>query len=205
MLSKLPKITLSKYRIFFIVLCVIGLIGYSQPAINVHVSFFDMTYSTSFGLTAAFGDTENPLDMLGLGESDISAIIAEVDMMEHFGYVRGRIVAAAVLYLLVIILLLVILGLSLFDKLKPVKAAILALSLALYIIVGSAVLSVPEIIIDILTGAVEDILGYFAALIDISNLIYAELGTGYWITLLALAGMLVMEAAIFLKGKISIP
>jgi len=203
MLSKLPKIPLSKYGFLIIALCIIALIGYTQTAINVHLSLFDMTHSSSFGLATAFEEPENPINMLGLDESDLSEILAEVDMMEHFEYVRGRIVFAVVSYLLVLILLLLILGLSFFDKFKLAKIAVIAASLALYIIVGSVVLSVPEIIIDILTGAVEDILGHFAALIDLSNLIYVELAAGYWITLFALAGMLLMEAVIFLKGRLA--
>ena len=51
--------------------------------------------------------------------------------------------------------------------------------------------------------AVEDILGPFAALVDVSGLIYAEPGTGYWITVFALAGMLLLEIAMFLKGRIA--
>jgi len=205
MLSKLPKITLSKYGFLIIALCIIALIGYTQTTLNVHLSLFDMTHSASFGLATAFEESENPLNMLGLDESDLSEILAEVDMMEHFEYVRGIIIFAVVSYLLILILLLLILGLSLFGKFKLVRLAVLTASLALYIIVGSVVLSVPEIIIDILTGAMEDILGYFAALVDLSDLIYIELAAGYWITLFALAGMLLMEAAIFLKGRLAKP
>ena len=203
MLSKLPKVKLSKYGLFFITLCVIALIGYTQPAVNVHLSFLEMTYSSSFGLATAFEESENPLDMLGMDESDLSEILAEVDMMEHFEYVRGRIVFTAVSYVLVLVVLLVIIGFTFWGKFKIAKFAMLAISFALYITVGGIILTVPEIILDILEGAVEDILGPFAALVDVSGLIYAEPGTGYWITVFALAGMLLMEIAMFLKGRIA--
>jgi len=103
--------------------------------------------------------------------------------------------------LLVLILLLIILAVTLLGKFKLAKLAMLAISFASYIIVGSVVLTVPEIILDILVDALEDIFGIFAALIDLSGLIYAELAAGYWVTLFALAGMLLMEIAMFLKGR----
>jgi len=200
---KLPKVNPDKYGIIFMTLCVMALIGYTQPAVNVHLSFLDMTYSSSFGMATVFGESENPLDMLGMDESDLSEILAEVDMMEHFDYVRGRVVFAAISYVLVLLLLPVILGFTLWGKFKMAKLAMLTISIVLYVTVGTLILTVPEIVLDILTGAVEDILGSFAALVDVSGLIDAEPAAGYWITMLALAGMLLMEIAIFFKGKLA--
>jgi len=205
MLDKLPKIKFDKYGFLSIALCVLALIGYTQPAVNVHLSFLDMTYSSSFGMATVFADSEDPLDMLGLDESELSELLAEVDMVEHFEYVRGRIILPIALYVVVLVLLLVILAFNFWGKFKRAKLAAIAASLALFAIVGSVTFAAQEIVFDILYSALEYFFGDFAALINISEFIYVELGAGYWITMFAIAGMLLVEIAMFLKGRIGVP
>ncbi|MCL2232536.1 MAG: hypothetical protein FWB99_05600 [Treponema sp.] len=208
MLSKLPKIKLSTYGIIFIVLCAISLIGYSQAAIRVHFSLLDATDSIELGLTTALGNSGNPLDILGMGDLDLngydldesllSEILSEIGLLEHFEYVRGQTVLSAASYLLVVLLIVIIAAFTFLDKFKPAKLAVSAAALALFFMAGTIILNVQEMLFNLLNSAMED---YIDVLMDFSDYIYLELAAGYWITLLALAGMLLTEAAIFFKGR----
>ena len=211
MLNKLPKIKLDKYGILFIALCAIALTGYSQAAIKVHFSLFDMTDSIELGLTTVLGNSGTPLDILGmddldlngdgLDESLLSELLGEIGLLEHFEYVRGQIVLSAALYMLVLLLLLVLVAFTFLNKFKPAKLAMSAAPVALFIMVGAVILNVQETVFNLMTSAMEDYIDYIGYIIDFSELIYIELAVGYWITLTALAGMLLMELALFLKGR----
>jgi len=230
MVSKFTKIKLN-HRLCFMVLCVIALVGYTQPVINAHLSIHELgiAHSSGFGLTTVFDRPEAPVaqfamfDELGIGQDDLAELIGDfnfIDMMIDIMYDAIRMARLfAVLYLAPLLLLLTILTLAVIDKFTLARQVLLVLAFALYAIAGPVILAVPEIAIDILTVNLEglfgsgEILGSLVAMLGITDMIhailnealYVELGPGYWITVILLGCMLLAEATTFLKNRAHIP
>ena len=185
MMKKLPK------QMFIImILCAITAFGYTRPAINIHLSFFGETRTTSLSLATVFEDSESPLNNLNVGQSDLSDMAGGDGFMED---VMGRVVLSVVAYLATFVLLLAIFMITLFGKLKKTKIVMLAIALILIIVSGTTILTVPEIITDSLTAC----LGFLALFINVADLLSISLGVGYWIILSTLAVMLLIEISTF--------
>jgi lysylphosphatidylglycerol synthetase-like protein (DUF2156 family) len=204
MTIKFPNISFSKYTLLFAVLCVIALIGYTQAAVDVHLSFLDMTHTSSFSLVSVFGGSESLLDRLdlpiqfGLDESDLSGMLAEIHILDIMEDAVRRVVLSTTLYIAALILLLAVFVLTFLDKFKLAKIVMLSITLVLYIVAGFAILSVQEITFDIISNILEDVFAFFAQFINLSEIIHIELAIGYWITVLALAGMFLLETVFFI-------
>jgi len=84
------------------------------------------------------------------------------------------------------------------------RVALLVAALALHIMAGRVVLTVPELANAALVTAVENLLGFFAMFINVSDAIGVALGGGYWVTLVVLAGLVLVEAAAQIRKTISL-
>jgi len=203
MINSFPKTNPVMYKFFFMALCVIALSGYMQPAVNVHLSLFDMTYDSGFSLATVFTGAENPLDSSESGKSELSELLGDIHVIDIMDDAVRAVILSAALYFVTLMLLLAVLILAFWGKFKLVKAVILVMAFAMYVTAGLVILTVPETAIDILAGILEDMLGPLAAFVDVSEMLQIEHGIGYWITVFALAGMLTAETAMNVKNRFS--
>jgi len=94
-----------------------------------------------------------------------------------------------VLYLSTLFLLAVLLVLIVINKLKKTSIVFLAILLAFYIYIGN---TVSGIAFDIISS-LEQQLGFFAFLFNLSDMINVTRGSGYWLTIIAIGCMLLVS------------
>ncbi|MCL2190496.1 MAG: hypothetical protein FWB79_00720 [Treponema sp.] len=88
MLSKFARIK-PGYRLCFMVLCAIALVGYTRPAINAHLSVHELgvDHSYGLGLITIFDRPEPPAiqlalpDGLGVGQGDLAELAGDFDVL----------------------------------------------------------------------------------------------------------------------------
>ena len=184
------------------VLCVIALIGYALPAINVHFSALDQTHTFGFGLKNIINKSESlPEEFAFTEDADLSEIFSEISIIDILNDAVRTAVFSAASYIAVLILLLVFLVFALLAKFKLLKTIIVAFSLVLFITAGLVILTVPEIVIDILTDFMGDELNFILSSVDISDFFSLELGFGYWLTLSAVIVMTLIETINLIRTK----
>ena len=96
-------------------------------------------------------------------------------------------------YLLVALLLLVNLILVLLGKWRKASLVISAGAIALFSYAGYSVMSLSKVFYSVM----KESLGFFAALVNVSELMKFSLGTGYWLTLTSLAAIFTINVVVF--------
>ena len=184
-----------------IALCVIALAGFFFPAINIGVNFLGNSRNISLSIESLINRPENPFGSAGSG-SDIASRISDLDLFDFssdmFGGVGEKLVASVGAYFITLILLVAVLVIAFTGKLKIISAVVSAVALPLFIYAGNAILSVPELLIE----GIKNSLGFFALFIDVSNMIMIDLGNGYWLTLSALCGILLLRITLIIMDFI---
>jgi len=179
-------------KIILIAACMVALAGFFFPAISLNVNFFGMGTSTTFSLATFFNPPDNPfgtMDLPGLRQDGLRDLIDLSGDNNPFADVGVRLVTAVAAYFGTFILLVVVLIFALAGKLKKPSIVLLGLSLALFAYAGYAISTIPAL----MQVAFENFLGFFARLLDLSNIISINLGVGFWITLAAIACTLIMR------------
>jgi len=179
-------------KLILIILCVIALAGFFLPAMRLNVSFFGLGTSTTFSLATFFNPPDNPfgaMDLPGLQQRDLRDLIDLSGDDNPFADVGARLVASIGAYFVTFILLVIALVFALMDKLRRASIALLSIAFVLFAYAGYAITTIPAL----MQEAFENFLGFFARLLDLSNIISITLGIGFWITLAAIACALVMR------------
>jgi len=187
----------NKEKIIITILCVIALMGFLFPAINIDVNFLITSRNVSFSMRTIFNRPDNPFggaDMSRLSEINILDVSGGI-----FDEVRTKLVTAISAYLITLIALIALLICTLVDKLKKTSAVISTVSFALFIYAGYAISTVTEPLI----GAIENTLGLVTLFIDISSLISLSLGNGFWLTLIAIGVILAIKIVNLISKLIS--
>ncbi|MDR0273348.1 MAG: hypothetical protein LBI27_08550 [Clostridiales bacterium] len=169
-------------KIFILAVCVIALIGYSQAALKVHLSFLGITRTFDFGISTIF-EEEGPFAQLDLGESDASDILSDSDAVQE---ITERIIISVASYFAAGVMLIVTIIFSLLKKSRGVFEIIFSLlAIILHIVSSRVIQTVPELVAAELADILANRLGFFARFIN-PNILRIELGNGYWITLFAI-------------------
>lgn len=189
------------YKLCIVFLCIVALAGYFLPAMHINFSILTIERSASLSLRTAFDNAASPLGDFDLAGTDFSSLFDDSGIMEA---VRNRVVISVVSYFGALICLLAVLIFAVLGRFKVARVALLVAALALHIMAGRVVLTVPELANAALVTAVENLLGFFAMFINVSDAIGVALGGGYWVTLVVLAGLVLVEAAAQIRKTISL-
>lgn len=175
------------------VLCFIGLLGYILPFISVNINILKYSYSKDVNLFNLFsffnrsgqaGDKQfgglgsSLADVLGLRDNDMLTGIAVKFILSVGSYV-------ATLLLLIIVFVCLLTG-----ALKKASTIMLAVSFVLYIYSGYTISKLPAELFD----NIESKLGFLGSLLHLSDMVKISLGTGYWVTVIAIGCTLVIKA-----------
>ena len=189
----MSKTSFKPQKFVHITLCVIALIGFFLPAIRteIELSILGVSRIENFSIARIFDGSNEPL--LDFGESQFSDILENSDIMEDMG---GRIVFSVAAYFGTLLLLMLFLLLTSLGKLRlrRIKLIIPPLAFILYIMGGRTIQTVSDIIVESLTNT----LGFFALFIDLSRMFGIYFGSGYWLTLTALAVIGITEIGMYL-------
>jgi hypothetical protein len=191
-----------KQRIIYAILlalCLTALAGYLMPLMSINIDVFDrvsQSMDISIGnILSIRSDADSPFGGIDSSESVFSGMLGGGEGMSE---ITGKLMISIGLYLVAFILLLVVLVFSEINKLKKTSIAILALSLSFYVYIGFTVSNLAADII----GMLEQRLGFFAMLFNLSEMITVSLGNGYWITLAAICCMVLVKLVqIFQKNN----
>jgi hypothetical protein len=180
-----------------IALCVIALIGFLLPAINISIDFFGISRTVTLSMASFFDRPDNPFGDLDISNlSQINIFDMSDDMFEE---VSAKIVTAVGAYFITSILLIVLLICMIAGKLKKAGIILSAASLVLFIYAGYTITTVVESLLARLQSSIEAALGFFAMVIDISYILTLSLGNGFWLTLTAIGGIVLVNIISFIK------
>ena len=174
-------------RVICIVLCVIALIGFWLPAINVDVHFWGSSRNITFSMASFFDEPDNPFGDLDTSEStqmDLLDMLSDV-----FDGISTKITISVIAYLITLLLLIVLLFFIIAGKMKKTMRALSIVSLVLLGYAGFTMSSVREPLITGIQSTLENELGFWAIFIDISNILTLSFGHGYWLSLAAIGAM----------------
>lgn len=178
-----------------IALCIVALAGFWLPAIRVELSFLGISRSTNLSIATFFESTDSPMETLNLGQTDISDILGENDMLQDAG---ARIALAVISYLLSLLATLALLIFTFLNKFVIIRIVLAAMAAVLLAVAARAILSVPDIIAETLTN----ILGFFAMFLNLSEMIQITLGSGLWTPAITLVIIFLFELTLrFRKVK----
>jgi hypothetical protein len=185
---------LKKYRvnikkIILIVLCLIGIIGFLLPAINLNIEFFGNSITTSLSLGTLFENTESRFGGSDLFQADMFDFSGENIFSNIFTDVRGKVIRSVGSYFVTLIILIVTFIFVVINKFKKTSIVMLAVSLILFVYAGRTILSVVEILL----LEIQSMLGFIAVLIDISEMITVTLGNGYWLTIVTIISLIITQ------------
>jgi len=173
-----------------------------MPMMSMEINVFDMVGQSVDislrNLRTLGNDSDSPLGGIDSSDSVLSGFLGEnTDMPDIATSLRNTMV----LYLLSLILLVVLLVLLVINKLKIASIVLLAIALAFYIYIGNTVSGLAISIISML----EQRLGFFAFLFNLSEMVNVSLGSGYWFTIIAIGSMLLVSVANFAVSKMYLP
>ena len=184
----------SKHRIICVILCIAAIITLFLPIVRVEVSFFGRSTSTTFSMSSFFNRPDNPFSTFDLPNTQQNTIRDLFDLSGEdnpFANVSRRLVSCVVAYFGAIILLLVVLVLTFIAKLKKARIILLVLAIMLFIYAGYGIstITVP------LQEGFSNLLGFFALFIDFMQIVTITLRYGYWLALIAMGCLLVVNVA----------
>ena len=190
---------MNREKIICTMLCVIALIGFILPAVNINIDFLGNTRSMSLSARSLFDRPDTPLDDLEssrfsqLDLSDMSSgIVAEI---------RTEVIASVGAYFIALVLLILLLVLAIIGKFKKTSILISAVSVTLLIYAGYTILTITEPLIDGIETIIENALGFLAFLIDVSSILSLSLGNGYWLTIIMLGCLFSIKTFLLIKNK----
>ena len=186
------------FRFALVALCLIALLGYMMPMMSMEINVFDragQSVDISLRNLRTLGnDSDSPLGGVDSPDSVLSGFLGDdEDMPEVANNMRNTMV----LYIVTLVLLVALLVLFAINKLKKTSIALLTVSLAFYIYIGN---TVSGLAVDIISS-LEQRLGFFAFLFNLSEMINVSLGIGYWLTIITIGCMLFVSVANLLLSK----
>jgi len=145
-------------------------------------------------MSSFFNRPDNPFSTFDLPNTQQNTIRDLFDLSGEdnpFANVSRRLVSCVVAYFGAIILLLVVLVLTFIAKLKKARIILLVLAIMLFIYAGYGIstITVP------LQEGFSNLLGFFALFIDFMQIVTITLRYGYWLALIAMGCLLVVNVA----------
>lgn len=174
-------------RIIVIILCIIALIGFILPVVNINIGF--LGYSTDISvlnLTSLFNSDSQFGTRLSGSESSSADMFDLSGRSEIFTDMGVKLILIIVSYSFTILLLIIILIFTLINKYRKVSNVMTTISFLLYAYVGYAISTLTET----LFNSVEEKLGFSVSQFNMSDMIKINIGTGYWLTIFAIGSIL---------------
>jgi len=173
-----------------LLLCITALVGHLLPLMSINIDVFDrVSQSTDISIgniMSIRNDADSPLGGIDAPDSVFSGLLGGDEGMDG---VAGKMMTTMGLYLVSLVLLIFVLVLSILNKFRKTSIAVLAVSLSAYVYIGFTVSNLAADII----GTLEQRLGFFAMLFNLSEMITIVLGNGYWLTISAITCMMLVK------------
>jgi hypothetical protein len=178
-------------KVISAVLIVVAILGFFLSAVVIKVDILGISEGLSVRNAFSFvsGTTSNQSD---ISKSQVK-LIELIDGNGAFAEVSMKFIMSVGVYLLVALLLLVNLILVLLGKWRKASLVISAGAIALFSYAGYSVMSLSKVFYSVM----KESLGFFAALVNVSELMKFSLGTGYWLTLTSLAAIFTINVVVF--------
>jgi len=178
-------------KVISAVLIVVAILGFFLSAVVIKVDILGISEGLSVRNAFSFvsGTTSKQSD---ISKSQVK-LIELIDGNGAFAEVRMKFIMSVGVYLLVALLLLVNLILVLLGKWRKASLVISAGAIALFSYAGYSVMSLSKVFYSVM----KESLGFFAALVNVSELMKFSLGTGYWLTLTSLAAIFTINVVVF--------
>jgi len=180
------SLKLNIIKVSLILLCAAALLGYFKPVINIQISVLGISRESNISLTTVLRRSDSPLGYLEMGQSDLSGLFGDNDMMAD---IRGRIMVSAISFVMAFALLLIVIVFTVLGKFSFASIIMLSIAIILNIVAGYTFLTLPGI----LESSLSNLLGFLAIFLNVPEMIQISLGAGYWITMISVAGLLVMR------------
>jgi len=187
------KIPFDKRQIVLLALSLVALIGFVLPAVHLHVTIPgpDNSRSASFGALSLFEQSDSLFGETNSSDSSSKPSLTSM-LKEQFGGtspdgladVSMRITTAAIAYFITLLLLALTVILTFIGKLNRTVNLLPAAAFALFLYAGIAILTVPGAALRLFSDMIDQALGSYASILNVSALINIDitLGIGYWMT-----------------------
>jgi hypothetical protein len=172
-------------------LCVIALVGFFLPAIQVEMSFLGSARTSNFSLATVFEDSDSPFEGMDFAQSDLADRFGDNDMMADVG---SRVALSVAFYLITFVLVLCVLAFTGLGRLPRLTAAVIVCGAVLFFVAGRVILTVPGILLE----GLENRMGFLALFIDFSEMLTISLGAGYRLTMIVLGGVALVKGLVLL-------
>jgi len=189
----------SMVRVAGIVLCLAALAGYFFPAVRIEFSILGFSQTVTFNVTSFFNRPDNPFG--GLDGAGLSGISLPDALGEAFAGIVFNAAAATAAYLASMVVLTVLLVCLLAGKAKRARTAMPAAAVGLLAFAGYTAATLTESLVNAVQSALEGTLGFFALFIDFTDMITLTLGGGYWLTLAASGGVLLLNGLSLIRDR----
>jgi hypothetical protein len=183
-------------KVISVMLIVVAILGFFLSAAVIEVDMLGISEELSVRNAFSFisGTTSNQSDMA----TSQAKLLELIDGNDAFAEVRMKFIMSVGAYLLVALLLLINLVLVLLGKWRKVSLVISAGTIALFSYAGYSVMSLSKVFY----SAMEESLGFLAALVNVSEMVKFSLGTGYWLTLISLAAIFTINIVVLVANNI---
>jgi len=179
-------------RFVLIMLCLIALVGYILPLININMNNISgESTSKDISLLSVFQDPSSILENESILSSDRFAGMADV-----LSNTTRQIKTIMALFAVSLFITIIVLVFIIINKFKAITAIILSGVLFLPIYIGTAISSLSRQFIQ----SLEQGLGFLASLITLSDFISIKIGVGYFVTIGAI-GFLTLLQLLSIKNQ----
>jgi cation transport ATPase len=173
-------------------LCLIALVGYILPLININMNNISgESTSKDISLLSVFQDPSSILENESILSSDRFAGMADV-----LSNTTRQIKTIMALFAVSLFITIIVLVFIIINKFKAITAIILSGVLFLPIYIGTAISSLSRQFIQ----SLEQGLGFLASLITLSDFISIKIGVGYFVTIGAI-GFLTLLQLLSIKNQ----
>ena len=184
------------FKYVVIVLCIITIVGFFLPFVNLQLSFFGNYRQMNLSLATIF-QNNSPNSPLGggFGGSDLGEFLDDLEINN----ITNRVVLVVIFYIISLTLVLCVLVVTIFNKLKRLRILFVAIMICLFFSAGHIASGIPEMIFTEL----EAMLGFFALFINFRGMLSLSMGTGYWVSLITMfVNLVILIPASFYMPKV---
>ena len=180
--------TVEKERFICLGFCLVALVAFLLPAIRLEITIFESSTYT-FSMASLFNRSGSGSDVFDLSEM-LGGDFFDVAAQDHpLAAIGIRLMMAVGGYFLAAILLLATFLFICVGKFKKMTVILPLIAFAVLSFSGYTVLGITEAV----QSGLESLLGFWAAFIDVSNMMSISLGFGFWSALIAIGGLLIFR------------
>jgi len=145
------------------------------PLFTLNIGIFGNSSSMEFSLRMIFQN---------IGGSNGNVAFGDLVQFGHNDFAREIILPFGA-YLLTLLLIIIGTVFAFLDKFKTVTSALLVVALGSIVYVGFGFINLPTVLGDAITDLLGNnpLMGVFASMINISEIVSINLGVGYWLTM----------------------